>query len=115
MEMQEALTVLVEGNIGAGKSSFLEYAKEKYEDVITVQDEPIESWRNYFGHNILNLFYQAPEKNAFLMQAVVQLSLVQYHLTKAGTECRVRLMSRSLHSSVKCFSRLLHSEKVCMV
>lgn len=44
-------TVLVEGNIGCGKTTFLEYFK-KYENVCVLA-EPVDLWRNCNGHNLL--------------------------------------------------------------
>ena len=60
----------MEGNIGAGKSSFLSYIMEKYGDtgLFAIHDEPIETWRNLRGNNLLEMFYNKPEKYGFLMQ-----------------------------------------------
>lgn len=44
-------TVFIEGNIGAGKTTFLNHFK-KYEDVC-LYTEPVEKWRNVQGHNLL--------------------------------------------------------------
>ena len=50
----------VEGNIGAGKSTFLDYIKKYYAEsgLISVHDKPIETWRNLNGHNILDKYYK---------------------------------------------------------
>lgn len=44
-------TVLVEGNIGSGKTTFLEHFQQ-FED-ITLLTEPVEEWRNLRGWNLL--------------------------------------------------------------
>lgn len=44
-------TVFIEGNIGAGKTTFLNHFK-KYEDVC-LYTEPVEKWRNVQGYNLL--------------------------------------------------------------
>lgn len=44
-------TVFIEGNIGAGKTTFLNHFK-KYNDVF-LYTEPVEKWRNVEGHNLL--------------------------------------------------------------
>lgn len=49
-------TVLVEGNIGAGKSSFL-FHFEKNENV-DLFPEPVEKWRDVRGENLLVCFFQ---------------------------------------------------------
>lgn len=47
-------TVFIEGNIGAGKTTFLNHFK-KYDDVCLFT-EPVEKWRNVEGHNLLVIF-----------------------------------------------------------
>lgn len=44
-------TVFIEGNIGAGKTTFLNHFK-KYNDVC-LYTEPVEKWRNVEGFNLL--------------------------------------------------------------
>lgn len=46
-------TVLVEGNIGSGKTTFVEHFKQ-FED-ISLLTEPVEEWRNLRGWNLLVL------------------------------------------------------------
>lgn len=43
-------TIFVEGNIGSGKTTFLNHFS-KYDALIL--SEPVESWRNVCGHNML--------------------------------------------------------------
>ena len=48
-------TVFVEGNIGSGKTTFLNYFANA--DVYLLS-EPVEMWRNVEGHNLLvSIFY----------------------------------------------------------
>lgn len=54
-ETNRPFTVTVEGNIGSGKTTFLEYFK-KYDNVC-VLSEPIELWRNCNGHNLLVSYF----------------------------------------------------------
>lgn len=44
-------TVFIEGNIGAGKTTFLNHFK-KYDDV-RLYTEPVEKWRDVEGINLL--------------------------------------------------------------
>lgn len=48
---QGTLTVSVEGNIGSGKTTFLNFCKARPD--ITVFPEPIDKWRNVRGENLL--------------------------------------------------------------
>lgn len=45
------LSVIVEGNIGSGKTSFLNHLK-KYENVCVLA-EPVSKWQNCRGNNLL--------------------------------------------------------------
>lgn len=44
-------TVIVEGNVGSGKTTFLEHFR-KYPEVCVLA-EPVETWRDLNGHNLL--------------------------------------------------------------
>lgn len=48
---RKPFTVFIEGNIGAGKTTFLNHFK-KYDDVC-LYTEPVEKWRNVQGFNLL--------------------------------------------------------------
>ena len=85
-------TIIVEGNIGAGKTTFLKPFMNQPN--IEVVPEPVEKWRNMKGHNLLDLFYQNPQRNSMLLQTYVQLTMVQNH-TKSCSK-PLRIMERSL-------------------
>lgn len=48
---KKPFTVFIEGNIGAGKTTFLNHFR-KYDDVC-LNTEPVEKWRNVNGFNLL--------------------------------------------------------------
>lgn len=50
-EIKHPFTVLVEGNIGSGKTTFLNHF-QKFDEVC-LQTEPVEKWRNNAGVNLL--------------------------------------------------------------
>ena len=67
------MIVSVEGNIGSGKSSFLNRLKSHYEmdRRIVFMDEPIEEWntiRDKENNTILQCFYKEPKQYAFSFQ-----------------------------------------------
>jgi len=45
------LQVLVEGNIGVGKSTFLDLLQENTD--VEIYPEPVQLWKNINGHNAL--------------------------------------------------------------
>ncbi|XP_053622488.1 deoxynucleoside kinase-like [Plodia interpunctella] len=92
-------TVFVEGNIGSGKTTFLEHFRQ-FED-ITLLTEPVEEWRNLRGWNLLDLMYKDPVKWAMTFQSYVSLTMLNMHLKATPTP--VKLMERSIFSARHCF------------
>jgi len=87
-------TIIVEGNIGAGKTTFLKPFLN-HPDIIDVIPEPVEKWRHTKGgHNLLEMFYQNPERNSLLLQTYVQLTMVRNHTNPCPKP--LRIMERSL-------------------
>ena len=66
-------TVLVEGNIGSGKTTFLEHFNKFSEDV-EILAEPVEKWRNANGHNLLQMMYEDPYRFV-----ITSFSLCHFH------------------------------------
>ena len=67
-------TVAVEGNVGSGKTTFLNLFKGTYSDstnpvsdVVEVYDELIDMWRNVQGTNLLSLIYRDPKRMEFYL------------------------------------------------
>lgn len=48
----QPFTVLIEGNIGSGKTTFLNHFQQ-FQDRICLITEPVEKWRNVRGVNLL--------------------------------------------------------------
>ena len=86
-------TVIVEGNIGAGKTTFLQPFL-KHEKIVQVCTEPVEKWRNLQGHNLLQKMYQDPKRWSFELQSYIQLTMVQEHMKPCNVP--VKMMERSL-------------------
>lgn len=110
MECQQSskrpFTVCIEGNIGSGKSTMLEYF-EKYAPSFQCIPEPVDKWMNCGGFNLLELFYQDTNKWAMSFQMYVMLTLVE-ELNKT-TSRPVRVMERSLASSRFIFTKNLNA------
>ena len=86
-------TVIVEGNIGAGKTTFLQPFL-KHENIVQVCTEPVEKWRNLQGHNLLQKMYEDPKRWSFELQSYIQLTMVQEHMKPCDVP--VKMMERSL-------------------
>ena len=86
-------TVIVEGNIGAGKTTFLEPFK-KHESLVQVCTEPVDKWRDLQGHNLLQKMYEDPKRWSFELQSYIQLTMVKEHMKPCSVP--VKMMERSL-------------------
>jgi len=90
---ERPFTIIVEGNIGSGKTTFL----QPFTNInkVEVVEEPVKEWRNLDGrHNLLELMYQDPKRWSLLFQTYVQLTMLRHH-SKPSTK-PVRIMERSL-------------------
>ena len=57
-------TVLVEGNIGSGKTTYLQhFSGSRHQDKVEVVMEPVEKWRNLNSHNLLQMMYEDPSRS----------------------------------------------------
>ncbi|RZB39058.1 dNK and/or AAA 18 domain containing protein [Asbolus verrucosus] len=92
-------TVIVEGNIGSGKTTFLNYFQQF--NGVSVLAEPVDKWRNCSGHNLLEKMYSDPKKWSFTFQSYVQLTMLQLHTLKTADP--IKLMERSIYSVRNCF------------
>lgn len=97
--MKRPFTVIVEGNIGCGKTRFLNYFK-KYDNV-SICPEPVNEWQNCNGHNLLKHLYSDINKWSFTFQSYVQLTMLQQHTLQ--TDKPIKLMERSIYSARYCF------------
>lgn len=104
MERRQPITIAVEGNVGCGKTTFLESCKQ-FTDA-TVLIEPVSTWRDMKGQNLLALMYRDPKRWGLAFQTYVQLTMMQLHL--ARVESTVKLMERSLQSARYVFVENLH-------
>jgi septin family protein len=63
---KQPFTVFVEGNIGSGKTTFLNHFANADVDLLS---EPVEMWRNVEGHNLLvSIFSLSDYFNFYLLQ-----------------------------------------------
>ena len=86
--VKKPFTVLVEGNIGCGKTTFLQHFSE-LTDSVEVLKEPVEKWRNVRGHNLLQLMYKDPARWAMPFQSYVQLTMLDHHLHRSSRPVKV--------------------------
>lgn len=98
-EGSQPFTVFIEGNIGSGKTTFLNHFK-KFDDICLLT-EPVEQWQNCGGVNLLDLLYKEPHRWAMPFQMYVTKTMVEMHTRQ--TDKSVKLMERSVFSARTCF------------
>ncbi|CAI7993438.1 Deoxyguanosine kinase, mitochondrial [Geodia barretti] len=109
--------IAVEGNIAAGKSTFLRLLKES-SPAYHVISEPITKWQNVdspgdsvtasqqCGGNLLDMFYREPKRWAYTFQTYACLSRLKAQLRQLPQEVT------SQPNSTIFFERSVHSDKL---
>jgi deoxyadenosine/deoxycytidine kinase len=102
----EPFFVIVEGNIGAGKSTFLRLLKENLPVHIVL--EPLEKWQSIGGstENLLEKFYQDTPRWAYTFQsyAFITRILAQEQAVK-NYNAPIYVLERSVFSDRYCFAQ----------
>jgi len=98
-ENNRPFIVSIEGNIGSGKSTMLNYFN-RFTDVELIP-EPVSEWCDVNGHNLLGKMYEDPKRWSFQFQSYVQLTRLK--LLKQPTTCSVKIIERSLQNNRYCF------------
>ncbi|KAJ8957350.1 hypothetical protein NQ318_004829 [Aromia moschata] len=99
--------VSIEGNIGAGKSTLIKY----FQNIpgIETYGEPIETWRNLNGHNLLDLMYSDMNEWLKVFQTHVQFTRLMVQTTKPkNSSTTVQMFERSLQNNRFCFLELAY-------
>lgn len=93
------MNVSIEGNIGCGKTTFINYIKD-HTGYLAIE-EPIKSWTDFRGLNILNEFYKNPSKYGYHLQSHI------FQIQSRLHQLKPRIIERSISSSRYCFTELL--------
>ena len=87
-----------EGNLGAGKTTFLKLIQERLPEIAVVF-EPLHNWQSQvYGESILSNFYKDPQRWAYTMETLAMVCRVQEHLSEQENPNPFRLMERSIYS-----------------
>ena len=69
-EIKKPIVLSIEGNIGAGKSTFLRVMENYFgEENVEFIPEPVHLWTNCNGKNMLEAFYSDTERYAYMFQS----------------------------------------------
>jgi deoxyadenosine/deoxycytidine kinase len=93
----------IEGNIGAGKTTFLRLLKESLKIPFEVVPEPVADWQRFGDSNnkidLLDLFYKDPKKYAYIFQSYCFFSrLKNWTLNQNNYDTQILIFERSIYS-----------------
>lgn len=105
----------IQGNIGSGKTTFAQnlktYLETRFKSKVLLIKEPIDKWINVGGLNLLQMFYDHPEKWALSFQINALLDMIQSKNMIAeflvDNENGVVIMERNSYSVTELFTPLL--------
>lgn len=110
--------ISIEGNIGSGKSTFVNLLKNKYKNnnEIYFLDEPVEIWKTIKDENnidILTKFYNDTKKYAFsfqMMAYITRISLLRQEIKKNPN--RIFITERSIYTDREVFAKMLFDDNM---
>jgi deoxyadenosine/deoxycytidine kinase len=110
------MIISIEGNIGSGKSTIIEYLRLMNEhslqnkNIIFV-DEPVNEWKNIKSNNknALELFYEDQDKNAFWFQVLAYITRLRNLLkTIEENPDKIIITERSIYTDKFVFAQMLY-------
>lgn len=106
--MQEHKPILiVEGNIGAGKSTFLNIVGSAFNAQLVY--EPVNTWQNVEGENLLERFYAETQRWAYAFQTYAFVTRVSAQEQHARVNDQpFQILERSVYSDRYCFAKNCH-------
>lgn len=113
--------VSIDGNIGAGKSTFLDKIAHYYAEhdpTVQILKEPVGKWSALMDTetraSLLESYYANPVTFAFPFQVYAFQTIIQSidHLVETHPECRLIICERSILSSCEVFARMLYAHKI---
>jgi len=115
MGCSKKLLIVIDGIIGAGKSTFIEKELipelEKYNIKCKTIEEPVEKWKE---SGRLQDFYEDPEKRAFQFQTRVFHDRITEinKIFDNNPDCDVFIVERCVHSDILFMKTLLQLDKI---
>jgi deoxyadenosine/deoxycytidine kinase len=104
----------VDGNIGSGKSTFIEKLKEYFSGCSRIRflKEPVDVWLTIMDSekNIIERFYENQEKYSFCFQMSAYISRLVELKSELSKECDIIFCERSVFTDKNIFAKMLHED-----
>lgn len=110
--------IVIDGNIGSGKTTLIEILKEKYKNDANIifLREPVDEWediKDEHGETMLQKFYADQPKYAFSFQMMAYISRLALLIETMNKHPDAIIISeRSLHTDKHVFAKMLYETKV---
>lgn len=113
--MTDKVIISIEGNIGVGKSTFINILKNKWVGGCEVVLEPVDIWKNLTdsnGKNILQTFYEDIPRWAYSFQNVACITrMMKIEECIRNTKSKYVFLDRSLGTDKYVFEAMLYEQK----
>lgn len=109
--MGKKTIISIEGIIGCGKTSLLQQIEcpTMTQSRITTIYEPVDEWRNFNGTNVLQEFYNDPEKNGLGFQLFVANTFIKRMEESINLSSDLVITDRCALSGIYQFTKLFNS------
>ena len=108
--------ISIEGNIGAGKTTFMnKLEKSNTDSSIVFVREPVDIWEKYknrHGETLIKKYYENPQQYSFVFQFVAlttRLKLLKETIEK-NKQAKLFICERSLETDKEIFAKMLHDD-----
>lgn len=105
------IIISIDGNIGSGKSTFLNMLKERYSDEFYFAKEPVDEWLNINGHNLLEKFYNDKERWSYTFQNYAYITRVIELCNGLKSNKQIIITERSVNTDKNIFAKMLTEDK----
>jgi deoxyadenosine/deoxycytidine kinase len=127
------IIISIEGNIGSGKSTIMEYLKNNFDTHIQTNinkwnntnlnntnlkicylQEPVDVWNSFTdenGINVIEAYYKDQEKYAFPFQMMAYISRLSQLKNAINQEYNIIFTERSIHTDKNVFAKMLYDDK----
>ena len=121
---KEAIIISIDGNIGSGKSSIVQYFKKNfpkfcnlktYHYKICFLDEPVSCWESIIditdGKNVIQKFYENNKEYAFQFQMMAYISRLSLLRNALKEDYDIIFTERSIYTDKNVFAQMLYDYK----
>jgi deoxycitidine kinase len=109
------MLISIEGNIGSGKSTLVEYLKSLGKYIFV--DEPVNEWitiKDNTGSNALECFYKNQKENAFCFQVLAYITRLKKLIdtVKNNPSNVIIITERSIETDRNVFAKMLYEDNL---